>query len=129
MFKKMCVLYVNGEPHSRHVIPGIRYGEKDFYRATTSMNAFSERENERFYNAYIKGKKPEKRTSVHNYDEWIRDRESMSRSLEESGIDDFVDPVEQTPVFEHNNIKDFYEAIGYDLKKKKYHPLNSTIEK
>jgi len=55
----------------------------------------------------------------------------MSRSLEESGIDDydFVDPVEQTPVFEHNNIKDFYEAIGYDLKKKKYHPLNLTIEK
>lgn len=120
MFKKMCILYIDGIPVSRHVIKGIKYGEKGFYRATTSIEAFREREAEVFYNHYISKKTLHKRTHVHDYDDYIRDMEFRNDSLKELDIDDFVDEIEQTPIFEHEDVKDFYNAIGYDIKKKKY---------
>lgn len=120
MFKKMCILYIDGAPVSRHVIKGIKYGEKGFYRATTSIEAFREREEEIFYEHYMSKKTLHKRTHVHNYDAYIRDREYRNNGLKELGINDFVDDVEKTPIFEHEDIKDFYNAIGYDIKKKKY---------
>lgn len=120
MFKKMCILYVDNTPVSRHVIKGIEYGEKGFYRDTTSIDAFTNREHHTFAQNYRNKKKTPKRTDVRNYDEYIRDKESTKNSLKKVGVNDFVDSVEKTPIFEHENIKQFYEAIGYDIKKKKY---------
>jgi len=87
MFKKMCILYIDGAPVSRHVIKGIKYGEKGFYRATTSIEAFREREAEVFYNHYISKKPLHKRTHVHDYDDYIRDMEFRNNSLKELDID------------------------------------------
>lgn len=120
MFKKICILYVNNEPVSRHIVKCIGYGEKGFYRDTTSMSAFTDRELRIFYKNYISNKNTPKRTGVHNYDEYMRDKENTKNILKEIGVNDIVDPVEKTPIFEHENIKQFYEAIGYDIKKKKY---------
>ena len=43
------------------------------------------------------------------------DMEFRNNSLKELDINDFVDEIEQTPIFEHDDIKDFYNAIGYDM--------------
>lgn len=107
MFKKICILYEEDNVVSRHIIPEIKYGEKGFYRDTVSMNAFSERENERFYNSKIKNEILKKRVFVCNYKEWLKDNKDYQ---EEKDI----------PIFEHKNIKDFYISIGYNIKKKKY---------
>lgn len=106
MFKKMCVFYVDNKVVSRHIVQEVKHGEKGFYRDTTSMNAFSERENQRFYNAQLKNKILKNRVFVCNYKEWIKDNEKYQE--------------EKIPVIEHENIKDFYISIGYNIAKKRY---------
>lgn len=106
MNKKMCYLYVDGKLTSKHVIPEVKPGNKNFYRDTISMSAFSDRECEIFYNAIQKKEILRKRVNVLNYKEYEREGDH--------------DHEKDIPIFNHENIKDFYLAIGYDVKKKKY---------
>lgn len=107
MLKTMCVLYVDEVPVSRHIIKEIKHNEKDFYRSTVSMEAFTRREVDVFAEHYMSKKPLHKRTRIYDYDDYIK---SVF----------ITDAVKNVPVFEHKDIKDFYKAIGYDYKKKKY---------
>lgn len=120
MFKKMCVLYVNAVPVSRHIIKAKEYGEKGFYRDTVSMDAFTDRENANLNKNYLLNKPVAKRVDVRNYEQYVKTKKMTDEHLEKIGANKLVDKVDQTPIFEHENIKQFYEAIGYDIKKKKY---------
>mgnify|MGYP004724113507 CR=1 FL=1 len=106
MLKKMCILYVEGKIVSKHIIPEVKYGDKGFYRDTVSINAFSERENKRFYNSHLKGEILDRRVFVQNYKEWLSENKEYN--------------LDETPIFEHQNIKEFYSFIDYNVKKKKY---------
>lgn len=107
MFKKICVFYVDEVPVSRHIIKEIKHNEKGFYRAATSMEAFTRREVDVFAEHYMSKKPLHKRTRIYDYDDYVN---SVF----------ITDNVKNAPVFEHETIKDFYKAIGYDYKKKKY---------
>lgn len=72
-------------------------GEQGFYRSTTSFNSF-------FYSSKMRNRKG-KTTLFYAKD----GEELMYWGLEEG-----------TPVIEYANIWDFYKAIGYDYKSKKY---------
>lgn len=100
------ILHVDGVPVGRHTLHDIRAGDQGFYRSVLSLSAFSKRENTILYKNNLKGSHFTlgKRCSVY----FEKDRywwNSMGFSL----------------VAEHHQtVWDFYKAIGYDYKKKRY---------
>lgn len=83
----------NGKHISYHKFPLPNVGEPGFYRQTVSYNAF-------------RTKKRQYKGSILYY---AQDEE-----------DKFFPPIKSVPMFIHENIWEFYKAIGYDHKKNKY---------
>jgi len=79
------------------------FGEPDFYRQTTSLNAF-------FYST--KGRNVSPDGVLYNCELWS-DFESRQESLRKHGME-----YEVTETFD--SIWDFYKFIGYDYRRKKY---------
>lgn len=94
----------------------LSYGDEGFYRACTSLSAFKRREGERLYKMHTIHKKWDvvgKRCHVQSEGDYEMPRRLF---LEATG-EEFNGPV---PTFEHATVWDFYKAVGYNYKRKKY---------
>lgn len=102
---------MNNEDVAVHFVEKPTAGEHDFYRQTVSFNAFKERELEQFHKKWTK-KLP---TGRHFY--WQSKEEYESELCIMSALALRVDGL---PVYHHKSVWDFYKAIGYDYKKKRF---------
>lgn len=102
----VITLWEDGIKKEHHKL-SLSYGDKGFYRACTSLSAFSTREGTRLYKQrHVIGK----RCHVQ------MEHEIMDIShLAKYGI-----YPEVLPTFEHATVWDFYKAVGYNYKRKKY---------
>lgn len=82
------------------------------YRAVTSYNAFHEREAEKAGTGYKPGII---RAHVMNQREWEHHLRFEQRAFRPEPT-----PTDLLPEFTHTSIWDFYKAIGYDYKAKRY---------
>lgn len=99
-----CVLWVKGTPIELHTF-SLHYNDKGWYISTTSLSAFSRREGTRLYEANLKGvTHVDKRVHV-MWGDVLWSEEIVTQGL---------------PEIKHDSVWDFYKAIGYDYKKKKY---------
>lgn len=108
----IITLWEDGNKKETHKL-SLSYGDPGFYRACTSLSAFSSREGTRLYNCHKIKKKMHvegKRCHVQMEGEII----DISH-LAQYGI-----YPEVLPTFEHATVWDFYKAVGYDYKRKKY---------
>lgn len=120
MTKELLIfLFVDGEIHSQHVVKLPAYGEKRWYTSTLSWDAFSTRENTRVHKAYVASKILPKYCTVWRADEWHRSEDIVREIFLQHGTE-WLHPWEKSPKYEHASIFDFYKAVGYDLKKKRF---------
>lgn len=113
--KYEATLWVDGKQAERHTFE-LPYGCKGWYIQGISVDAFSTRENTRLYEHNLAGcwHVPGKRCHVvfGQELEWqIKERERLA---EKFGVNS------ELPTWHHNSVWDFYKAIGYDYKRKKY---------
>lgn len=127
MSKFMVLVYEDGVPKERHVLETPQITERGFYRQTVSLNAFSNREAEKLYDHHKKGEMDVKgkRCWVRWYDEFMRDLEFHQECFAKLAIS-FEHAFSDTPEFSHTSVWDFYNAIGYDYKKKRYLKAEQT---
>lgn len=107
----------------KHIIRMPAYDEKGWYKSVTSIGAFNNRESTRFYDIIYVKKVPlfGLHCSVWRLDEWERDNKITAESiLRVTGIADYKHPYDLLPQVEHKSVFDFYKAVGYDYKKKRY---------
>lgn len=100
------VLWKDGEPSEVHKIE-LTYSDEQWYTSSVSLSSFRRRENERLFKRYTKG-----------FRDVIGKRCDVRTEAGMHGY--FVDFKLILPVFEHKTVWDFYKAIGYDYKRKKY---------
>lgn len=102
--------WVGNDPTEIHFVTTPSVTEPHFYRQTTSMDSFRNREAIRFNRAYMRKKPLPVRCHVQPRSDWnimwSRGRPFADR-----------DPL---PEFYHADLWAFYKAIGYDYKNKKY---------
>lgn len=96
------VLWENHKAKEYHTFT-LDFDTKGWYVSTTSISAFSTREGTRLYNSQKAGK-----------------RLNGKRCHVKFGDDDFDSLINNLPHYQHNSVWEFYEAIGYDYKKKRY---------
>lgn len=113
-----AIVYDREEPAEIHWFWLPNFGEPRFYVTLCSWNWFRNREGGRlvaWHDARRAGKKavvPERRS----YCNIIEDNDPMYHKEVELKIYDAL------PTFEHATLWDFYKAVGYDYKRKKYQP-------
>lgn len=104
-------------------LPGV--GEPGFYRATVSYDAFRNFENTRLYNSMQKRKcYPDFHYSLKPTYEWEADEQLLFKALASFGVDAEHGIIEK---LQHDSIWDFYKAIGFDWKKRRY-AKNTSID-
>lgn len=107
------ILYVEGIPTELHEFTLCDSDGTDFHRQRLSFNSFSRRERKRLYDCIEQRRKtneflmPKYRCNVAMQDAFY-EQDKMSGLFG------------NLPVSMHDCIWDFYEAIGYDLKTKRY---------
>ncbi len=119
----VAFLHKDNVPIEKHIIRMPTYGEKGWYKNVVSIDAFKDREAKRFYDTIYVKKVPMfgLHCSLWRLEDWIRHNQITAESmLEIVGIVDYQDPYDILPTFEHESVFDFYKAVGYDYKKKRY---------
>ncbi|ELW0836648.1 hypothetical protein HI145_RS00065 [Escherichia coli] len=114
----VAFLHRFGEAQEKHIIRMPAYGEEDWYKSTISVGAFRDREAEFFL-----GKQHEREVlcSLWRLDEWDSENSRTAESMMAIvGIANYQHPYDLLPTFEHASLFDFYKAVGYDYKKKRY---------
>ncbi len=95
-------------------------GSKSRYRALVSMQCLQARELEAHYGEKPKKNRPPfhlgifENKALHDRIENIRRKRCVERG------EDFVDEWAEFPHFHHESLWDFYKAVGYDYKAKKW---------
>lgn len=119
MTKYQVILWEDGVQKEVHNFE-LEYSQKGWYISTISISSFREREATRLYN-YTQRKHsynlPGKRCSVKFGSEIEFDEKQSQRVFEKYGIED---ELKTLPRFKHDSVWDFYKAIGYNYKKKRY---------
>ena len=119
----VAFLHSNNVPIEKHIIRMPAYGEKFWHRSVVTIDSFKNREAKRFYDTTYVKRVPMigSHCSLWRLDDWERDNENTTKSmLEICGIENYKHPYDQLPTFEHESPFDFYKAVGYDYKKKRY---------
>lgn len=114
--KYHAILFKNGEPievHHMTLVPDIK---DSAYTAIGSMNWFNEREAQTLVAAFD-GKKP--KSPFHTNIKCDQDFE-FDRKFERRAYAPDPALTDTLPEFTHASIWDFYKAIGYDYKAKRY---------
>lgn len=107
-----AILWKDGSPIEVHHMTMEPTVEQSRTRAVSSMNWFNEREAKIFADR----KKPHRfHTNIKCDSDW-----NMSLRFERRAYDPDPAPVDSLPQFTHTSIWDFYKAIGYDYKAKRY---------
>jgi len=117
--KAIFLLKENKKTLARHIVKLPEVHEENFSKDVKSLTKFENAEKERVFKH--KSIPQEKIAIMYHYEEWSEEQEAIrDRMVNIKGLKDFKHEWDDTPVFEHEDIKDFYNAIGYDIKKKKY---------
>lgn len=110
--RKLAIIRINLKDHSHdhlYVMHFPSYQDHGFYRQTMSLNAF--------FHGYRK--RPNKTsTHLYVYHEWREFEAQCERTVKWDGCHDEDDRKLRTT--ELNGIWEFYQAIGYDYKTKRY---------
>jgi hypothetical protein len=120
MSNHKVILWEDGKPIQVHLFRTPEVSEPGFYRAVTSVGAFSTREKTKLYDRNRQGHRDVvgRRCHVRWGEEIKWADEDTARLVEQYGRK--MDPYIDLPIFHHESLWDFYKAIGYDYKKKKY---------
>lgn len=112
----------NGKIVAVHHIEQPDWDGKGFYRATLTGGAFKYSEMRRRF-----GKKPPwnhkpliRWFSVQQRAIWEQEESITNKVMNGMGITTYVPEYYGAHVIRHENIWDFYKAIGYDYKRKRY---------
>lgn len=112
-----CLLWESADGISEqvtqvHEVQMPDYGDPEFYRQTTSLAWFRERESI----ARFTGSGPIARwTQIRHQDEWDRDQKFWK-----SCGDDDTEQYADLPRFHHASIFDYYKAVNYDRRRQRY---------
>lgn len=111
-------LYRFGVAQEKHIIRMPAYGKKGWYKSIISVGAFRDREAAYF----LKSLSDEPiRFSLQRLSEWEESNKITAESMQAvCGIQNYVHPYDNLPCTVHNSVFDFYAAVGYDYKKKRY---------
>jgi len=109
--KYHAILFKQGEPIEVHHMTMEPTVEQSRTRAVSSMNWFNDREAKLLYE---KGVQPF-HTNIKMQQDWDFHVKFERRAFEPDPA-----PVDSLPQFTHASIWDFYKAIGYDYKAKRY---------
>ena len=117
----VAFLLKDGTVIEKHIIRMPAYNEKGWYNSVVSIDAFNNRESERFYQIRCVKKKPLLGLLCHLYrlSEWERDTQLSTNRMKKYDPS-YEHPYNLVPCIEHQNVFDFYKHIGYDYKKKRY---------
>lgn len=107
-----AILWEKGRPIEVHHMTMEPTSEQSRYRAVSSMNWFNDRESKIFCD---RKKKHVFHTHIKCNTDWETDRRFERRAYApDKALTDTL------PEFTHTSIWDFYKAIGYDYKLKRY---------
>lgn len=114
--KYHAILWKDGEPIEVHHLTLVPTEEASAYTAIGSMNWFNDREAKTLVALFDK-KKPKSRyhSNIKCDSDW-----EMDRKFERRAYDPDPALTDTLPEFTHTSIWDFYTAIGYDYKAKRY---------
>lgn len=119
------LLKENRKTIERHLVRIPEVYEANFSKDATSIAKFENDEKERIFKH---NNIPTERIAIgYRYDEWTEEQECIrDRMINLRGLKDFKHEWDDTPLFEHKNIWDLYETIGYNHKNKKYNEVNNV---
>ena len=116
------IVYDREEPAEIHWFNLPKYGEPRFYTTTCSWNWFRNREGGRLV-AWLDARRAKKKAVVperRSYCNIIEPGDLMHAKEVELKVYDHL------PTFEHSTLWEFYMAVGYDHKRKKYQPKENS---
>ncbi|AGS81981.1 hypothetical protein O152_gp097 [Pseudomonas phage PaBG] len=115
-----ALVWLHGDEVEVHKFTMEPTPEQSHYRAIGSYNAFSERNAKLAFLGRIQGY----RVSLRTESEWEIDMQGGDRVYAPE-----VNPRRQLPMFVHSSIWEFYSAVGYDYRRKKWvRPIPPTSE-
>lgn len=127
MYDCTATIWRHNVPSEFHLFPLPNFGDPNFNRTIRSYTAFRKRENYGLYNSQKKARDTQTkwipaaiRTSLKDKDEWDVDHRLLNQSLAKYKLKTKAEP----QWIRHDSIWDFYKAVGYDYKKKRYVPTN-----
>lgn len=116
-----------GEAVAIHYITMPRAMANDYYRSVLSLEGFASRERKQTFkkgqpiSPHCINVRP-RHFTMQRRDDWEFRETSVRESFAKRGMP-FTRTYGDVPTFEHASIWDFYKAIGYDYKKKRYLPV------
>ena len=116
MPKKFAVVVTNLTTFKHehlHILNLPSVGEDGFYRQTGSFNAF-------FYSTKNRNKNDGRQYYAKHWDEFESECQRMEKWLAKDGITKLKFDDRKLPTTEHQSIWEFYEAIGFDQKSKRW---------
>lgn len=123
MYNCTATVWHNNVPTEFHLFPLPNFGDPHFNKTIKSYSAFRKRENTGLYLSQKKAHEtkskwipPVLRTSLKDKDEWDVDHRLLNDSLAKYNLKRKPEP----KWIRHESLWDFYKAVGYDFKKKRY---------
>lgn len=123
MYDCTATIWIDNTPTEFHLFPLPNFGDPHFYRTITCYEAFRKRENSGLYFSQKKARDtktkwipPAIRASMKDKDEWDVDHRILNESLAKYKCKTKPEPI----WIRHDSLWDFFKAVGYDYKKKRY---------
>lgn len=100
-----------------HFIKSPKYNEPKWYVSVISSDSFNNREAKRHYEIYLKGKTLPLRFHMMRFHEYKFNFKGLEKHSE------LLEKEKALPTQYHESIWNFYKAVGWDYKNKKYIPV------